>query len=248
MADGREEVHSGADRRKSELGFRMGLVMCVMLKEESDSVPDDSVRIGLVPNRGERRTLSHVWAHLLRRVMRELVLRQSDPVPLPAYLTRKKMSAAGQGGRPRANRAVDWNRRPPAEVVGTAEWIPSLASPTKRSSAGAEIDLVVEPRGPLRRPDCQLIDGCIRRCLVRCCAGDSMIVSDRPRVLDLRESSLLSLRFGISYCYEFDESSVAADGFGFRDDGPEGEEMVDLVRRDPVVPPVRLVRETHELV
>ena len=120
MADGREGVHSGADRRKNELGFRMGLVMSVMLKEESDSALDDSVQIGLVPSRGERRTLSHVWAHLLRRVMRELALRQSDLVSLPAYLTRK-MSAAGQGGRPRANRAEDWNRRPPAEVVGTAE-------------------------------------------------------------------------------------------------------------------------------
>ena len=120
MADGREEVHSGADRRKSELGFRMGLVMCVMPKEESDSVPDDSVRIGLVLNQGERRALSHVWAHLLRRVMRELALRQSDLVSLPAYLTRR-MSAAGQGGRPRANRAEDWNQRTPAEVVGTAE-------------------------------------------------------------------------------------------------------------------------------
>ena len=108
------------DRRRNELDSLMVLVMCVMLKGESDSAPDVLVRIGLVPSRGERRTLSHVWAHLLRRVMRELALRQSDLVSLPAYLTRK-MSAAGQGGRPRANRAEDWNRRPPAEVVGTAE-------------------------------------------------------------------------------------------------------------------------------
>ena len=31
------------------------------------------------------------------------------------------MSATEQGGRPRANRAEDWNRRPPAEVVVTKD-------------------------------------------------------------------------------------------------------------------------------
>ena len=37
-------------------------------------VPDE-----LTPDQGERKTLSHVWAHLIRWVMRELVLRQSVP-------------------------------------------------------------------------------------------------------------------------------------------------------------------------
>ena len=75
-----------------------------------------------------------------------------------------------------------------------------------------------------------------------------MIVSYRLRVFDLRESSLLSLWFGISYCYEFDESSVAAVGFGFRDDGPEVEATAGLVHRGPEVPPDRPVLETHGLV
>ena len=38
----------------------------------------------------------------------------------------ERTTAAGQGGRPRANRAEDWNRRPPAEVarpLSTAEQV-----------------------------------------------------------------------------------------------------------------------------
>ena len=107
---------------------------------------------------------------------------------------------------------------------------------------------MVEPRGPLRRPDHRLMDGCIRQCSVRCCADDAMIVSARLRMIVLRESSRLSLRFAISYRYEFDELSAVADGFGFQGDDPEAEETADPVHRDLGVLPVRAVLDTHELV
>ena len=225
------------DRRRNELDSLMVLVMCVMLKGESDSAPDVLVRIGLVPSRGERRTLSHVWAHLLRQVKRELVLRPSDLAPLSAYSSRMKASAAGQGGRPRANRAEDWNRRPPAEVVATRGLFQE-----------EELAAAAEPRAPLRRLDRQLMGCCIRRYSGRYCADDVMSVSDRLRMDEIREPCLLSMRGVISYCYEFDESLVVAGGFGFRDVDPEVEETEDLVHRDLEVPPGRLVLETHELV
>ena len=128
MAGDREEGRWDVDLRRIELDYQMEFAMCATLKEESDSAPDDPVLGALVPSRGERRILSHVWAHLNRQVMREPVLRQSEPAPsgLTKMLgpddshsrkTGEEMTAAEQGGRPRANRAVDWNRRPPAEVV-----------------------------------------------------------------------------------------------------------------------------------
>ena len=58
-----------------------------------------------------RRTPFHVWARRHQRVA-EAPPRKERPVPLRSHL-----SAAGteKAGRPRANRAEDWSRRPPEE-------------------------------------------------------------------------------------------------------------------------------------
>ena len=58
-----------------------------------------------------RRTPFHVWARRPQRVA-EVQSRKVGPV-----LLRSHLSAAGteKAGRPRANRAEDWSRRPPEE-------------------------------------------------------------------------------------------------------------------------------------
>ncbi len=80
MDDDPEEDCWDADRRRISLGFRMRYLTCVVLMEESaPAVNLGSAPDGLALDQGERKSLSHVWAHLPRQVMRELVLRQSVP-------------------------------------------------------------------------------------------------------------------------------------------------------------------------
>ncbi len=77
------EDHRDGDQRKSVLDFPMGCLKSAVLREESDSAPAVESELAsdeLAPDREERKSPSHVWAHLYRRVMQEVDLRQLIPV------------------------------------------------------------------------------------------------------------------------------------------------------------------------
>ena len=88
------------------------------------------------------------------------------------------------------------------------------------------------------------MNDCTRRCSERYSAADGLDPL-RVRMVDPREQSLVSMRVATVHCYESDELSVAEHAYGFPDDDPEVEETEDLVRRDPGVPPGRLVLVTR---
>ena len=78
MEDRRDE-----DRRKSELGSQIERLKSEVLMVESDSAPAVESELApdeLAPDREERKSPLHVWAHLYQRVMKEEELRQLVPV------------------------------------------------------------------------------------------------------------------------------------------------------------------------
>ena len=91
MEDRRDE-----DRRKSELGSQIERLKSEVLMVESDSAPAVESELApdeLAPDREERKSPLHVWAHLYQRVMKEEELRQLVPVQkteASLYLMMKK--------------------------------------------------------------------------------------------------------------------------------------------------------------
>ncbi len=78
MEDRRDE-----DRRKSELGSQIERLKSEVLMVESDSAPAVESELApdeLAPDREERKSPLHMWAHLYQRVMKEEELRHLVPV------------------------------------------------------------------------------------------------------------------------------------------------------------------------
>ena len=79
--------------------------------------PEEQRRRPTRKMRGEKTDRPRLGEVVPRRMYQSLLERRRKTA---------RMTAAGQGGRPRANRAEDWNRRPPAEVASlspTAEQV-----------------------------------------------------------------------------------------------------------------------------
>ena len=102
---------------------------------------------------------------------------------------KKRMTATEQRGRPRANRAADWNRRPPAEIAAMGRgrplerklthspqlWIPPLSTPERADADFRAPGRMLELRdsrsagnvvGCRRRTDVSLMDR-RKRCWIR---------------------------------------------------------------------------------